>query len=82
MDHSDRESQSTNAAFMRLVALHDIQSSLSRAGNVRDKAVVESFSSSPKTERATAKNYRSRDAARANVFDYIERFHNPRRRHS
>jgi putative transposase len=34
------------------------------------------------TERAGSKSYRTRDKARANVFDYIERFYNPRRRHS
>ncbi len=35
-----------------------------------------------KTERTAGKVYRSRDAARADLFDYIERFYNPRRRHS
>ena len=35
-----------------------------------------------KTERTAGKNYRTRDSARADVFDYIERFYNPRRRHS
>jgi putative transposase len=32
--------------------------------------------------RPAAKVYPSRDQARADVFDYIERFYNPRRRHS
>ena len=35
-----------------------------------------------KTERIGKKVYRTRDAARADVFDYIERFYNPVRRHS
>jgi hypothetical protein len=43
---------------------------------------MESFFSSLKTERTTRKVYRTRDDARADVFDYIERFYNPRRRHS
>ena len=43
---------------------------------------MESFFSSLKTERTASKVYRSRDQARADVFDYIERFYNPRRRHS
>ena len=43
---------------------------------------MESFFSSLKTERTARKVYRTGDRARANVFDYIERFHNPRRRHS
>ena len=44
--------------------------------------VVFSFFSSLKTERAARKVYRTRDEARADIFDYIERFYNPRRRHS
>lgn len=43
---------------------------------------MESFFSSFKTERIKRKVYRSRDQARADVFDYIERFYNPTRRHS
>ena len=55
---------------------------MSRAGNVWDNEAVESFFSSLKTERIGQKLYRTRDEARADVFDYIERFYNPRRRHS
>jgi len=43
---------------------------------------MESFFSSLKIERVARKVYRTRDQARADVFDYIERFYNPRRRHS
>ena len=46
------------------------------------RQVQESVFSSLKTERIGKKVYRSRDAARADVFDYIERFYNPVRRHS
>jgi putative transposase len=56
--------------------------SMSRSGNVWDNAAMESFFSSLKTERTARKVYRTRDAARVDVFDYIERFYNPRRRHS
>jgi len=55
---------------------------VSRAGNVWDNAVRESFFSSLKTERTAAKLYRTRAQAKADVFDYIECFYNPRRRHS
>jgi putative transposase len=55
---------------------------MSRAGNVWDNAVMESFFSSLKTERTAAKTYRTRAQAKADVFDYIERFYNPKRRHS
>jgi putative transposase len=43
---------------------------------------MESFFSSLKTERTARKVYRSRDEAKADVFDYVERFYNPKRRHS
>ena len=43
---------------------------------------MESFFSSMKTERLASKVYRTRDQARADVFDYIECFYNPTRRHS
>ncbi len=41
-----------------------------------------SAASSLKTERTGRKTYRTRDEARADVFDYIERFYSPKRRHS
>jgi putative transposase len=59
-----------------------ITCSMSRAGNVWDNSAMESFFSSLKTERTARKVYCTRDEARAGVFDYIERFCNPQRRHS
>ena len=50
---------------------------MSRAGNCWDNAAMESFFSSLKTERTARKTYRTRDEARADVFDYIECFYNP-----
>jgi putative transposase len=82
LHHSDRGSQYTSEQCQRLMAEHGVLCSLSRSGNVWDNAAVESFFSSLKTERTARKVYRSRDQARADVFDYIERFYNPRRRHS
>ena len=69
-------------AHQRLLADHGITCSMSRSGNVWDNSAMESFFSSLKTERTARKTYRTRDAARADVFDYIERFYNPKRRHS
>lgn len=51
-------------------------------GNVWDNSAMESFFSSLRTERTARKVCRTRDAARAGVFDYILCFYNPRRRHS
>jgi putative transposase len=55
---------------------------MSRSGNVWDNAAMESFFSSLKTERIDRKTYKTRDEAKADVFDYMERFYNPKRRHS
>ena len=82
LHHSDRGSQYACEAFQRLMAEHGVTCSLSRSGNVWDNAVMESFFSSLKVERVDRKLYRTRDQARADVSDYIERFYNPRRRHS
>lgn len=56
--------------------------SMSRPGNVWDNAAMESFFSSLKTERIAGKNHRTRNEAKADLFDYIERFNNPTRRDS
>ena len=82
LHHSDRGSQYTSEQFQRLMADHGVVCSMSRSGNVWDNAAMESFFSSLKTERIDRKTYRTRDEARADVFDYIERFYNARRRHS
>ena len=82
LHHSDRGSQYSSEQFQRLMADHGVVCSMSRSGNVWDNAAMESFFSSLKTERTARKMYRSRDEAKADVFDYIERFYNPKRRHS
>jgi len=82
LHHSDQGSQYTSEEFQRLLAEHSITCSMSRQGNVWDNSAMESFFSTLKTERVHRRQYRSRDEARADVFDYIERFYNPRRRHS
>lgn len=82
LHHSDQGSQYRSEPFQRLMADSGIVCSMSRSGNVWDNAAMESFFSSLKTERVARKTYRTRDEARADVFDYIERFYNATRRHS
>ena len=82
LHHSDRGSQYTSEQFQRLMADHGVTCSMSRSGNCWDNAAMESFFSTLKTERTARKTYRTRDQAKADVFDYIERFYNPKRRHS
>ena len=73
LHHSDRGSQYTSEQFQRLMADHGVVCSMSRSGNVWDNAAMESFFSSLKTERTARKVYRSRDEAKVDVFDYVER---------
>ena len=55
---------------------------MSRRGNCWDNAVAESFFSSLKKERIGKQIYKTRELAKADVFDYIEMFYNRTRRHS
>ena len=82
LHHSDQGSQYTSEDFQRLLDAHGIICSMSRRGNCWDNAAMESFFSTLKTERLSRRLYRTRDDLRADVFDYIERFYNTKRRHS
>jgi len=75
-------SQYANELYQQLLADNGIQCSMSRTGNVWDNSAMESFFSSLKIERVHERSYRTRDEARSDIFDYIECFYNPRRRHS
>ena len=82
LHHSDQGSQYTSEQFRQLMQDNGVTCSMSRSGNVWDNAAMESFFSTLKTERTERKVYRSRNQAKADVFDFIERFYNPKRRHS
>ena len=82
LHHSDQGSQYTSEQFRQLMADNGVTCSMSRSGNVWDNAAMESFFSTLKTERTARKVYRSRNQARADIFDFIERFYNAKRRHS
>lgn len=82
LHHSDQGSQYTSEEFQRLLADHSIRCSMSRRGDCWDNAAVESFFSTLKRERVRRRVYRTREEAKADVFDYIECYYNPQRRHS
>jgi putative transposase len=82
LHHSDQGSQYTSEEFQRQLAGLGVTCSMSRSGNCWDNAVMESFFSTMKIERCSRTHYATREAARADIFDYIERFYNPIRRHS
>ena len=62
-----------------MLAEQNITCSMSRRGDCWDNAAMESFFSTLKLERVNRRRYGTRDEARADLFDYIERFYNPRR---
>ena len=82
LHHSDQGSQYTSEQFQRLLVDYGVVCSMSKRGDCWDNAAMESFFSSLKTERTARTTYRTREEARADVFDYVERFYNPKRRHS
>jgi len=80
--HSDRGSQYCSHEFHKQLVAYEMLASMSRKGNCWDNATSESFFNSLKNERVHGSRYETRDAARADIFDYIEVFYNRRRRHS
>ena len=79
--HSDQGSQFTSEDWRSFLKAHHMVPSMSRRGNCHDNAVAESFFSALKKERIKRRIYPSRESARSDVFDYIEMFYNPVRRH-
>jgi len=80
--HSDQGSQFSSQDWQDFLSAHRLRPSMSRRGNCHDNAVAESFFQLLKREKIRRKVYATRDQARADVFDYIELFYNPKRRHS
>ncbi|HAT2497352.1 MULTISPECIES: IS3 family transposase [Aeromonas] len=79
--HSDQGSQFTGGEWQDFLKTHNLSCSMSRRGNCHDNAVAESFFQLLKRERIKRRIYATRDEARSDVFDYIEMFYNPIRRH-
>jgi putative transposase len=80
--HSDRGGQYTSLAFGRTLRDSGLLASMGSRGDAYDNALAESFISTLKCELINRRGWASRDQARLAVFDYIETFYNPRRRHS
>ena len=80
--HSDQGSQFTSIDWATFLRAHNLEHSMSRRGNCHDNAVAESFFNLLKRERIRRRTYRTREEARQDVFDYIEMFYNPKRKHA
>ena len=83
LHHSDRGSQYVDDAYLKALSAAGIERSMSRAGNCYDNAAMESFWSTLKTDTGLDESIpASRRHTELAVFDYIETFYNPTRRHS
>lgn len=76
--HSDRGCQFMSGEYQRFLKGHHLIQSMSAVGSCADNASMEGFFGMLKRERIHRRIYRTRAEARADVFDYIERFYNPR----
>ena len=82
LHHSDRGSQYASDDYQALLTKFGMQASMSRKGNCYDNAPMESFFGTFKTELTFDRDYATRYEARLDIFEYIEVFYNPYRRHS
>jgi putative transposase len=80
--HSDRGVQYACTEYQNLLKKHGIVCSMSRSENPYDNAPMESFFSTLKTEWTHHYDYKTRSEAKSSIFEYIERFYNPRRLNS
>lgn len=78
--HSDRGSQFRSGDYQRYLAANRLICSLSAVGHCGDNSACEGFFGLLKRERIYRTSYRTLDAAGADMFDDIERRHNPRMR--
>lgn len=76
--HSDRGCQFTSYEYQRFLKGHNLVCSMSAVGSCADNAAMEGFFGMLKRERVHRRIYQTRAEARADIFDYIERFYNPR----
>jgi putative transposase len=80
--HSDRGVQYACGEYTALLAVHDIQPSMSRIGNPYDNAKAESFMKTLKQEEVDGRSYRDANQARQMIGSFIEEVYNRQRLHS
>ena len=80
--HSDRGSQYCSADHQRLLLKHRLLCSMSKKGDCYDNAAMESWNHSLKVEAIHGERFVTREAAKAQVFEYIEVYYNRKRLHS
>lgn len=80
--HSDRGSQYCSNDFKDLLKASNIRQSMSRKGNPYDNACAENFFSCLKCECTNFYYFKTREAAKQTIFEYIEVYYNRQRRHA
>jgi putative transposase len=80
--HSDQGSQFASSDWQRVLKKYNVIPSMSRRGNCYDNAVAESFFKTLKKECIRKYIFKTREEAKRKIFEYIEMFYNPKRRHS
>jgi len=80
--HSDRGSQFASREFRKVLEAFGIQQSMSRKGDCWDNACAESIFSTIKRELVYQNHWANLEAARPDLYEYIEVFYNRKRRHS
>jgi putative transposase len=80
--HSDHGSQYTSFVFGARLQGAGIVPSMGSVGDCFDNAMAESFNATLECELLDRDTFRTREEARTKIFDFIETFYNPRRRHS
>jgi putative transposase len=80
--HSDQGSQYTSIAFGVRCREAGVRPSMGSVGNAYDNAMAESFFATLECELIDRRRSKTQAEARMAVFEFIEGFYNPRRRHS
>lgn len=80
--HSDRGGQYAGKVFRKLLDKPKARQSMSRADNPYDNAFMESYFSRFKAELLEGGAFETIEDARTEIFEYIEMYYNPVRRHS
>ena len=80
--HSDRGSQYCSHDYQKLLRKHGFKASMSGKGNCYDNAAMETFFKTIKAELIWRHSWQTRRDAEVAIFEYINGFYNPRRRHS
>lgn len=80
--HSDRGVQYACHEFRSYLRQYKIIQSMSRKGDCWDNAVAENFFKIIKSEMIYHNNYKTKQQARIDIFEFIEIWYNKKRRHS